>query len=213
IGFVCVLAAVKTAPADVVGYTGEFLSSGGSHIAFENTSDPGWSIKDITIDFSTANINTIKLNTNGIPALEMLPTGTYGSMSVHVTDMSVIQFSTLNVATDLTDLATFIGSGNMFTVSFAPGTFGSGQGWGFQVDWDRSPTDLTPPRRSEVSGAQVHVSFWEGPQPTVSYTFPSSKSNGVSMPFQASSFVTIPEPSAIVGLGVLVLGLVVRRRR
>ena len=54
--FLCIWSSVSTADL-VIGWTAELNAAGSPKVMFENTSDPGWSIKKISLDFTSAHGN------------------------------------------------------------------------------------------------------------------------------------------------------------
>jgi hypothetical protein len=204
--FLCIWCSVSSAG---ISWTAELNAAGSPKVAFENTSDPGWSVKKIRLDFTSADLGTIVLDTtagDGIgvdpvdPAFSQITSGTIGAFNTTVTDPSQITHVGSDIVGDINEMGGVEGRTMMF--DFAQGTFGPGEGWGFAVDWDSSGTDDDEPSRSELSGATISVTYWEGDMPSVDFTYPASNSNGGSFPAQAS-IAAVPEPSSFLLVGLL----------
>lgn len=213
-----------SARSDIIGFSLELNSGGSPKFSIDNRSDPGWVIDLVEVDVraSLAVFDTTAsdgIGTNPVDqALAFLPIGTYGSFSTAVTSAGLASYANAgNLALLATDInaAAGVDAGRLMTFNFSG--FGPGDGWGFNVDFDKVGSN-DGPRGGEMNGTKVTARFrnvnrphW--PAQNLTFTYTSISGNGRSFP--AIVFATaVPEPTTgAIGLLAVVYWVSRRKRR
>lgn len=178
---------VGSAHADFLCYSVEVNSGGSPKLAVDNRSTGGYRLTDVTFDFRS----TPAQAGSGTASLAMV--GNYGTYETAVTAVGLASY-TGNLATD-------IGSGELFTFDFGTG-FEAGEGFGVLVD-------IGNIRGGEINGAVVTATFDDVHE--VRFVYEGRVGSGRSFPALVTSGV--PEPSAVGLLGALISSFVFIRRR
>lgn len=208
--------------ADLVSFSLELNSGGNSKVVIDNRSSPGWAIGWFTVDFRAANVILDTTLSDGIgtdpvdQATSFLSSGTFGSFG---TVVSATGLACYQNAGDLSGLKSDVNQGSfpgqLMTFSFSGSGLAPGDGWGFNVDWDKAGTNDNP-RGSDINGTKVTALFVNLANPgltqELTYTYTGVQGNGFSFPALISADA-VPEPGALLPMAFMAACSARRRRR